>query len=122
MRLPWFLKTTFALGSVRGPCSRRHVPSRGLRGWWSIPIPFSLDLLGLVHTPLPVATLPVLNPDAAYLRDFSHRRGGRQSCWYETFLFLEYCSYEWSDEPLVFVFAEVDVVFPMCGRASLDST
>ena len=81
-----------------------------------------LDLLGLVHTLLPVATLPVLNPDAAYLRDFSHRRGGRQSCLYETFLFVEYCSYEWSDEPLVVIFAEVDVVFPVVGRASLDST
>ena len=78
-----------------------------------------LDLLGLVHTLLPVATLPVLNPEAAYIRDFSHRRGGRQSCLHETFLYRECCSYEWSDEPLVVVFAEVDVVFPTCGRASL---
>ena len=31
-------------------------------------------------------------------------------------------SYEWSDEPLVFAFAEVDAVFLICGRAFLDST
>ena len=96
------------------PCSFERTPRLMVDSYTIL-----LDLLGLVHTLLPVATLPVLNPEAAYIRDFSHRRGGRQSCLHETFLYRECCSYEWSDEPLVVVFAKVDVVFPTCGRASL---